>query len=227
MVGAASIAGVRAPSSGSGLKLSNPPGHLPPCQPPTPPDTSQAIPDWRGQQRTNEPNEALTETSIGRFKDQVHSFLSAGQAASAKSLSSLAQSFVANKHLLVGLDNALVSGVGYGFARFLPARRVGRLCLGERRYFIPLSEVPEALRKGEGEISRRSCIIGPDGSTRLEVNWHEPRPSLGVIGGLLREGSWRSAGFTGGAFGEAPRCLPSASAHLGGPCQGFCWPHPS
>lgn len=183
------------------------PHSLPLGTPPPPPNTLQAIPDWRGQQRTNEPDEALTETSIGRFKDQVQSFLSPGQAVSAKSLPSLTQTFVANKHLLVALDNALVSGVGYGLDRFLPTTRVGRLRPGERRYFVPQSEVPEALRKDEDEISRRSCILAPDGSTRLEVKWDEPRPSLGVFRGLLRERSRRSAEVEGGGFWEVARRL--------------------
>lgn len=65
---------------------------------------------------------------------------------------------MANVEFVERLDNGLRKGLGFGLAKFVPARRLGALLAGERRDTANVG--------GAGQ--RRLCIEGPQGERRIE-----------------------------------------------------------
>lgn len=111
------------------------------------------------------------------WRERLRSFLRIGCPKAKKSGApkSLAQARLANWHNILALDQALRLGVGFGLAELVPRRRVGTLGKGEKRRWIAVEKLPEAVRGPAGPRTRRGVVVAEDRSTRLEAAWTDRR----------------------------------------------------
>ena len=71
-----------------------------------------------------------------------------------------------NEDFVKALDYSFAMTFGWGLAAYLPARRVGALPPGSRRYFVQR----QAEQLADGQATRRACLLHADGSRHYEAN---------------------------------------------------------
>lgn len=168
----------------------------------------QELPDWHGPSTTA--SGRLTPEAVGEVAKRMRHVFSTKRAATkvgGKFLQDMRQKKLANKYHLLATDHAFLTGTGLlGLVTFQAAQPCAPLAAGCRRFYIAGESLPENLRSELRGRSRRSCLLLPDGSTRLEVIWSQSRPRLfevldqGSIGwpsrfGLFDIGRGRLRGF--------------------------------
>ena len=97
-----------------------------------------------------------------------------------------AKAYLSNREHFLACDLALqFVTASSGFTDFHMEQLPGKLKAGETRFFVEVKDLPAEIQRISEGFLERSCIHNPiDNSTRLEVLWSEPRPSIWTCGDM-------------------------------------------
>lgn len=138
--------------------------------------TPKVVPDWRGGDKVD--RKRLKPGHYTAVKARMQQLWGKKVVKKKAAKGTLKQRRLANKYALAALDRTLKCCLGCtGLVDFRPTTPPKPLQHGERRFFVPIARLPEALRRRAFGRTRRASIEEVGGRTRLEIVW-DRRPSL-------------------------------------------------
>ena len=135
----------------------------------------QVVRQWHGMETETMGGDAVTEIAAARFKEICDA---ANGIVAKRTKKDLVAKHQSNQLKVVACDRVLFRGTGIKGLKHFVGSDVAPLPAGARRYFVPVEDMPHAMREQSGGRLFRSCIELPSGEKRLEVRWSKPRPSL-------------------------------------------------
>ena len=71
---------------------------------------------------------------------------------------------------MLAADHALQGGLDLWLKHFSASRPLQPLRRGEKRFFVDMETLPEVIRSTANGRVKRSCVLGIDGRSKLEVD---------------------------------------------------------
>ena len=140
-------------------------------------DAAQVIPDWRGP-RTNGDG-ALHDEALDALHERTakacNPSLISEEEKKRKSVSTLKQEYVANKHTILALENSMKNSLPNGcLAEFVIEDPPRSLLPGEKRYRVPMGDWDEFVLALSPDREFRIAIARRDGSVEYECDSPPP-----------------------------------------------------
>ena len=151
----------------------------------------QVLPDWRGDNvllcpEVAQAGDIADDPPQSAWELRLHKFLRAEKVKDYKKENDNKKpqdkDLTCNRAMALSLDNAMRVSLGFGMDRFAPARRLGSLLAGDKRYITvlpPDMQLP-------GSSPNRSIVESADGVRTVEV----PRE---MLDGRLNRPVWHKA----------------------------------
>ena len=136
----------------------------------------QVLPDFHGRPKNSMGK--LGRSAKKKWQARFRSFVKSNAARRGASGPDLQQVRLSNKYHCLAFDGALKLGTSLDCAAFVAPAPPKPLAAGDTRFFVPIEKCPVPVQRASADRTRRSCIIGANDKSRLEVRWGGPRRVL-------------------------------------------------